>query len=161
MGPTIIEGANEPLSYLSELEIGHQYHIGKTIIPLDSALAFANTFDPFSFHIDQEAAKNSMFGELIVSGLQSLTVIHTLSVVGGFLVEDPLICGAGIDELYFIKPIHPDEILDVTARVIETKPPRAGRDYGIARVKYWTKNPKGETVMTFIDNHVMRNERER
>lgn len=156
MKPVILEGPSEPLGYLSELELGHQYRIGKTIISLNSALSFANVFDPFSFHNDPETAKGSMFGGLIVSGLQSLSVVHALSVLGGFLVEDPVICGAGIDELRFAQPIRPDEVLDISAEVIELKTPRVGRDYGIARLKYWIKNPKGETVMTFIDNHVLK-----
>jgi len=159
MKPVILEGPSEPLGYLSELKVGHAYRIGKTIISLDSALGFADIFDPFSFHNDPEAAKGSMFGGLIVSGLQSLAVVHALSVLGGFLVEDPIICGAGIDELRFIKPIRADEVLDITAQVVELRPPRAGRDYGIARLKYWTKDPSGEIVMTFIDNHGLKDKR--
>jgi len=159
MKPAILQGPSEPLGYLSDLEIGHRYRIGKTVIPLDSALEFANALDPLSFHNDPEAAKQSLFGGLIVSGLQSLSVVHALSVLGGFLMEDRVICGAGIDELRFAKPIRPDEVLGVTAEVIELKQPRPGRDYGIARLKYSVTGPAGETVMTFIDNHVLKYER--
>lgn len=157
--PAILEGPSEPLGYLSELETGYRYRIGKTVIPLDSALEFADALDPFSFHNDPEAARQSIFGGLIVSGLQSISVVHALSVFGGFLPEDRVICGAGLDELRFAKPVRPDETLDVTAEVIELKQPRPGRDYGIARLRYAVSNPAGETVMTFIDNHVLKNER--
>src|SRR5690606_36103611 len=120
------------------------------------SLAFAQIFDPFSFHIDEERAKSSMFGGVIVSGLQTLSAIHALSMRGGFLTEANIVCGAGIDELRFIRPVRPGDILSVVAEVIELKASPKASEYGIARLKYWTDNQNGDVVLTFIDNHVVR-----
>jgi acyl dehydratase len=152
----VLEPADRQLGYFDELELGQAYKIGSTRISRASALAFANVFDPFYFHIDEDAAKRSMFGGLIVSGLQTLSAIHALSIRGGFLSEKNIVCGAGIDELRFMQPVRPDDSLAVTAKVIELKPPRRTGGHGVARLQYWVHNQNGVLVSTFIDNHVLK-----
>ena len=58
----ILEKADRRLGYFDELEVGQSYHLGSTRISRASALAFAKIFDPFYFHVDEEAAKRSIFG---------------------------------------------------------------------------------------------------
>jgi acyl dehydratase len=153
--PTL-NAASETLGYFDELTVGKRYDIGATTISYESALEFAHAFDPLSFHIDEEAAKGSMFGGLIVSGLLTISVIHALSVRGGFLSETSVVCGAGFDELRFLRPVRPGDILSVTAEVQELRPPRREGGPGVARLMYWVKNHDDIVVMTFIDNHVIR-----
>lgn len=155
----IVKRADQTLGHFDELEIGQVYNIGTTRITRESALAFANVFDPFYFHIDEEAAKSSIFGGLIVSGLQTLSAIHALSIRGGFLDEKRIVCGAGIDELRFLQPVRPDDALTVTAKVTELKPPRRPNGHGIARLQYWVNNQDSTLVATFIDNHVIKSKK--
>jgi acyl dehydratase len=152
----IVKYADRKLGYFDELEIGQSYSIGTTKITQESALAFANIFDPFFFHTDEEAAKNSIFGGLIVSGLQTLSAIHALSIRGGFLDEASIVCGAGIDELRFLQPVRPGDALTVTAKITELNPPRRSNGHGIARLQYWVNNQNDILVATFIDNHVVK-----
>ena len=152
----IVQSANQKLGYFDELNVGQIYNIGTTKITRESALAFANIFDPFYFHIDEEAAKSSIFGGLIVSGLQTLSAIHALSIRGGFLDERNIVCGAGIDELRFLKPVRPGDALTVTAEIMELKPPQRTRRHGIARLQYLVNNQESVLVVTFIDSHVLK-----
>src|SRR3984957_21089717 len=112
----ILEKADRRLGYFDELEVGQSYHLGSTRISRASALAFAKIFDPFYFHGDEEAAKRSIFGGLIVSGLQTLSAVHALSIEGEFLCEESIVCGAGIDELGFLRPVRPDGFFAVVAK---------------------------------------------
>jgi acyl dehydratase len=152
----ILEKSSKKLGYFDELEVGQCFNLGATRIGRSSALAFAKIFDPFSFHVDDEAAKQSIFGGLIVSGLQTLSAIHALSIQGGFLCEDSIVCGAGIDELRFLHPVRPDDSLKVTAKVKELKSSRRPNGRGIARLQYLVNNQHDVLVVTFIDNHVIR-----
>ncbi|MBU7436202.1 MaoC/PaaZ C-terminal domain-containing protein [Paraburkholderia fungorum] len=156
MQPVVIERASASLGCWDELTVGQRFTLGSTRITLSASLEFSRTFDPFSFHVDPEAAKESMFGSLIVSGLHTLSAVHALSIRGGFLVEPSVLCGAGIDEIRFLRPVCPDDTISVVAEVIDLKPPHPGRDFGIARAKYWVTNDRGVIVMTFIDNHVIK-----
>jgi acyl dehydratase len=155
----IVRSANQKLGYFDELKVGQIYDIGTTSITLESALAFAKVFDPLYFHIDEEAAKSSIFGGLIVSGLQTLSAIHALSIRGGFLDEQSIICGAGIDELRFLQPVRPGDVLTVTAKVAELKQSRRDNGHGIARLQYWVNNQESILVTSFIDNHVIKSKR--
>jgi acyl dehydratase len=152
----VLGGAGQSLGYFEDLEVGQHFDLGTTRISRASALAFANVFDPFYFHIDEEAAKWSMFGGLIVSGLQTISAIHALSIRGGFLCEERIVCGAGIDELRFLQPVRPDDSLTVIAEVKELKPSRRPKGHGIARLQYWINNQNDVLVMSFIDNHVIK-----
>lgn len=152
----VLAGANQNLGYFDDLVVGDRYEVGAITISREEALAFAQVYDPLSFHIDEEKARHSMFGGLIVSGLQSIAVVHALSVKGGFLDEDSIVCGAGIDELRFLRPIRPGDTLVVTAEVTELKPGRRDPGRGIARLQYWVKTQDEALAMTFIDNHVVR-----
>jgi acyl dehydratase len=153
--PEILAGASAAIGYLSEMTTGQRYTLGATRISLDAALEFSRALDPFSFHVDEEAAKSTMFGGLIVSGLHTLSAIHALSIRGGFLVEPCVVCGAGIDEIRFTQPVRPGDVLSAEAEVIELKQPKPGRKFGVARLKYLVTNDREQTVMTFIDNHVL------
>jgi acyl dehydratase len=152
----VLQKADRRLGYFDELEVGQSYHLGSTRISRASALAFAKIFDPFYIHVDEDAAKRSMFGGLSVSGLQTLSAVHALSIEGGFLCEDSIVCGAGIDELRFLRSVRPDDSLTVVAKVMELKPPRRSGGHGIARLQYWVNNQSNELVATFIDNHVVK-----
>jgi acyl dehydratase len=159
MAVEVVQEAEGRLGYFDDLKVGQTFRLGRTRISRASALAFADVFDPFYFHVDEEAAKGTVFGGLIVSGLQTLSTVHALSIKGGFLCEDSIVCGAGIDELRFRRPVRPDDTLSVTAEIMELKPPRRSGDHGIARLKYWINNQKDELVTTFIDNHVVKSRR--
>jgi acyl dehydratase len=156
MMPAVLEGASQSLGYFDDLRVGDEFYIGRVSIGLQAALAFANIFDPFSFHVDEAAAKNTMFNGIIVSGLQTLSAVHALSIKGSFLREDSVVCGAGLDELRFVRPVRPNDVLNVSAAVQDLKAPRRERGTGIARLKYLVENQDQALVLTFIDNHVLR-----
>lgn len=154
--PSVLESASRPIGYFDDLRTGEEFYIGSTSIGLHAALAFARIFDPFSFHTDEAAAKSTMFNGIIVSGLQTLSAIHALSIRGGFLNEESVVCGAGIDDLRFLRPVRPGDVLKVKAVVEELKPPRRKGGNGIARLKYWVDNQDRILVSTFVDNHLLR-----
>jgi acyl dehydratase len=154
--PAVLRGADGALGFFEDLELGRRFDIGSTSIDLALAIAFANIYDPFSFHTDEERARDSMFNGIIVSGLQTLAALHALSIRGGFLDERSIVCGAGIDELKFRAPVRPGDILELAAEVIELRPPRRETGHGIVRLQYWVRNQNKHIVMSFIDNHIVR-----
>lgn len=109
----IIASAPQRIGFFESLKIGQKFEIGSVRISLGAAFGFASAYDPLSIHVDEDAAKQSMFGGLIISGLQSISAVHALSVIGGFLGEESVLCGAGFDELKCIKPMEPQRLYDV------------------------------------------------
>jgi acyl dehydratase len=59
---------SEPELYFDDLTPGRVFDLGTTVVDRDEMVAFARRFDPQPFHLDEEAAKASIFGGLAASG---------------------------------------------------------------------------------------------
>jgi acyl dehydratase len=53
--------------YLEDFAIGQVYHSGRLRVDKDQIMAFAAQFDPQSYHLDEEAARKSVFVGLVAS----------------------------------------------------------------------------------------------
>jgi len=51
--------------YWEDYEVGQKFPLGSTSFTEQEIIEFARQFDPQPFHIDEPAAKASMFGGLI------------------------------------------------------------------------------------------------
>jgi acyl dehydratase len=87
-----------------ELEIGAVYHTASVTVTEGAIIDFALRWDPQPFHMDRFAAKESIFGELVGSGLQTLMLSYRLFHDRG-LLKDTALAGLGIDSLRFVSPL--------------------------------------------------------
>lgn len=135
--------------YLEDLAVGEQYAGGTTTVDLAAIKSFAAAFDPQPFHLDEEAAKASIFGRLVASGW------HTMAVTMRLLVEGELrslwgLVGLGADELRWPRPVVPGDVLSVEWEVLEVRPSSSKPDRGTARLRVTTRNQRNETVLTLV-----------
>ena len=98
--------------YLEDFVVRRTLGSGQLRIDAERAKAFAAEFDPQPFHLDEDAARKSVFGGLAASGW------HTAAATMRLLVDSELrpaggIVGAGIDELRWPRPVRPGDILHV------------------------------------------------
>jgi acyl dehydratase len=135
--------------YLDDFKPGDRFESphGYTFTDAD-IITFAHRYDPQIFHLDVEAAKNSIFGGLIASGFQTLAATFRLVHAIGFL--DHNMGGPGMDELRWLKPVRPGDTLRATAEIVEVTPSRSKPDRGALKYKVSAVNQKGETVMTVL-----------
>jgi acyl dehydratase len=120
-------------------------------IAIDEAdiVAFARRYDPQPVHIDPHAAMAGPFGGLIASGW------HTASLVMRILVEHYLARGAalaspGVDELRWLQPVRPGDVLRVRVTVLEARRSRSKPDRGLVRTRIETLNQDDAVVMSMI-----------
>jgi acyl dehydratase len=94
-----------------------------TIGPLteDEIIAFARQYDPQPFHIDPEAAKQSIYGGLIASGWQT-ALLTMRRVVDGVLNDTDAQGSPGVENLRFRKPVRPGEELAVRYTILAAEP---------------------------------------
>lgn len=126
-------------------------------IPVDEAdvIAFARQFDPQPIHTDRAAAAAGPFGGLIASGW------HTASLVMRVLVEQYLarrasLASPGIDELRWLQPVRPGDVLRVRATVLEARRSRSKPDRGLVRTKIEALNQNGQVVMSMAAMNLFR-----
>lgn len=71
------------LLFLDDLGIGQKFISPSYKISATEIKEFASRFDPQPFHLDDEAAKSTLFGGLAASGWHTAAVTMRLLVGGG------------------------------------------------------------------------------
>jgi acyl dehydratase len=140
--------------YLEDFAVGQTFRSGRLQIDRERIKTFGAEFDPQPFHLDEDAARDSIFGGLAASGW------HTAAVTMRLLVESDLepaggIVGAGFDEFRWPRPVRPGDELRIEAEVLEVRPSRSRPDQGLIKVRTTTLNQKDEIVQLTIGNLVV------
>ncbi len=133
-----------PLLYLDDLSVGQTF-TGPGRVVLDEAAIreFAAQFDPQPFHLDAEAATDTLFGQQVASGWHTAAVtmrlqVETLPIAGG------LVGAAATVE--WPRPTLPGDELRIEAEILEVRPSRSRPDRGLVRIVTETKNARDEVV---------------
>jgi acyl dehydratase len=135
------------MRYFEDFTPGQTIELGRRSITRDEIIAFAREFDPQPFHLDEEAAKTTIYGGLIASGWHTAAISMRLLYDG--LVKDTVSLGSpGVDELRWVKPVRPGDTLSARLTVLECVPSRSKPDRGIVRSTIEMLNQHGEVVVT-------------
>lgn len=132
------------LLYLDDLAVGQKFTSGTHALDLDQIKAFARQFDPQPFHLDEEAAKRSLFQGLAASGWHTAAITMRLLNDGGLPIAGGII-GAG-GEIQWPQPTRPGDILHVESEILTVTPSRSRADRGMATMRSETRNQKGEVL---------------
>nr|MBL8411117.1 MaoC family dehydratase [Dechloromonas sp.] len=141
--------------YLDDLAPGQHFTTPGLTLTEAEIIDFAWRYDPQSFHLDANAAADSPYGGLIASGFHSLSICFRLFIQSGILAASSM-GSPGIDELRWLAPVRPGDTLHGEIEVLEVRPSSSKPDRGIARLKYQAANQRGEVVLSFIVNHLLR-----
>ncbi|SIO02799.1 Acyl dehydratase [Singulisphaera sp. GP187] len=135
--------------YYEDLAVGQTFGTGTVLVEPDMIKVFAAEFDPQPFHLDQDAARASLFGELVASGWHTAALTMRLLVTGEFRIVGGLI-GLGAEELRWPWPVHPGDVLRVESEVMELRPSKSHPGHGLVRVRNTTLNQDSEPVMITV-----------
>lgn len=137
--------------YLEDYSAGQKFGSGRLRVDGERIKSFAGEFDPQPFHLDEEAARPTIFRGLAASGW------HTAAVTMRLLVEGELkpaggIIGLGFDELRWPKPVRAGDELHLESEVLEVRPSTSRPDQGLIKVRTTTLNQKEEPVQVSVVN---------
>src|SRR5947207_15065584 len=140
--------------YLEDFAIGQTFRSGRLQIDRERIKTFGAEFDPQPFHLDEDAARDTIFGGLAASGW------HTAAVTMRLLVESDLepaggIVGAGFDEFRWPRPVRPGDELRIESEVLEVRPSMSRPDQGSIKLKTTTLNQNGEAVQISVGNLIV------
>ena len=140
--------------YLEDFAAGQTFRSGRLRVEVQQIKRFAADFDPQPFHLDEEAARHSLFRGLAASGW------HTAAMTMRLLVESELkpaggIIGAGFDEFRWPRPVRPGDELTIEAEVLEVRPSKSQPDKGIVKLRTTTLNQNEEPVQISVGNLVV------
>ena len=142
------------MRYLEDFEAGQTFTSGTLRVDEARIKSFAAEFDPQPFHLDDAAARATIFRGLAASGW------HTAAMTMKLLVESELepaggIVGAGFDEFRWPKPVRPGDVLTLKIEVLEVRPSKSRPEQGMIKVRTTTLNQDSEPVQINVGNLVV------
>jgi len=136
-----------PRFYLDDLQVGQRFTSGEYRIDEERMKAFAAEFDPQPFHLDDEAARSTVFQGLAASGWFTAAVAMRLLVQGGFKVANGLVGLGG--EITWPRPTRAGDVLRVESEIVEIVPSRSKPTQGIVTMRNTTLNQNDEVAQIF------------
>ena len=126
---------------------GAVYEYGHIPVAEDEIIDFARRFDPQYIHIDRERAAKGPFGGLIASGWHTAAMMMRL-IVDNFLPKTASLGSPGIDELRWLRPVRPGDVLSIRLAVLEATRSRSKPDRGVVRTLCEVLNQDKGVVMS-------------
>ena len=139
--------------YLDDLTVGQRFVSGTHTMDAAEIQQFAARYDPQPFHMDDAAARGTLFGGLVASGWHTAGTTMRLIVNGGLPIAGGILGTGG--ELLWTKPVRPGDTLHVECEVLEVTPSRSKPDRGTAVIRCVTLNQDGEMVQSFTPKLVV------
>ena len=141
--------------YLEDFAVGQTFSSGRLRVDEDRIKTFAAEFDPQPFHLDEVAARETIFHGLAASGW------HTAAMTMRLLVESDFnpaggVVGAGFDELRWPRPVRPGDELRIESEVLEVRTSKSRPGEGLIKVRTTTLNQNGEAVQVSVGNLLVR-----
>lgn len=140
--------------YYEDIEIGKLYGSDEVAVSEEEAIEFAKKYDPQPFHIDKVAAKESVFGRLVVSGWHTAALTMRLRVTGDLQLAGGWV-GLGIEGMKWPKPVIPGDTLRAAFEVIEKRESKSNPARGIIRVRTQTFNQDNELVFETVSVQIV------
>ncbi len=135
------------MRYFEDFAPGQVYELGTYEMTEGEILEFGRKYDPQPFHTDPEAAKSSIFGGLIASGWHTAAAYMRLYVDS--LLEGTASLGSpGVDELRWLKPVRPGDVLSGAFVVTAVTPSSKHANRGTVIFRAEIHNQHGELVST-------------
>jgi acyl dehydratase len=139
--------SRQPL-YLEDLHVGLRRVTESYRIDEDEIKAFAAKYDPQPFHLDEAAARASVFQGLAASGWNTVGITMRLIVTSGIPFAAGTV-GLGA-EVEWPRPTRPGDTLHVECEVAEIIPSRSKPYQAIVKVRNITVNQNGEPVQILV-----------
>lgn len=142
-----------PTRKWEDLEIGEETTSASLSVSEEDILTFARAYDPQYFHADPEAAKRSLFGELVASGIHTAALWRIMD--HGVNGNIDWVCGVQWDNVRWRRAVRVGDTLTAHSRVTSKRPSESRPGVGIAVLEHWVVNQEGETVFSFTSTDLV------
>ena len=142
------------IEWFDDLALGMRFKTADKLVTREDIKRFASEFDPQPYHLDEAAAERTPLKGLAASGWHTAAIAMRLIVDARPLGRHPLL-GTGVDELRWLAPVRPDDVIHLEGEVIELTPSKT-KPQGIARIKWTAFNQHGDAVYTVTPIGIVR-----
>jgi acyl dehydratase len=139
--------------YLDDLQPGQRFVSGTHTVDKTQILSFAREYDPQPFHLDEQAAREHVFGGLAASGWHTASLTMRLLVEGGAPIAGGILGVGG--EITWSRPLRPGDTIQAHTEIVDVTPSRSRPDRGIATVRTETRNQHVDVLQTLVAKHIV------
>jgi acyl dehydratase len=115
--------------FFEDFRVGDVTEIGPVTVTQEEIVEFASRYDPQPFHVDAEAAAQTIYGGLIASGWHT-TALFMGMFVRAVLLDSASLGSPGVEEIRWLAPVRPDDVLRGRSTILAARPsekdPRRG-----------------------------------
>jgi acyl dehydratase len=143
-------------AFFEDCQIGEVTAFGRHAFGKDEIISFAREFDPQPFHIDEAAAKASLFGALCASGWHTAAISHRLMMrarAGANAAArergarlPAVVPVAEVRSLQWPKPVYAGDSVEFRGRLMEKSDAAVHPEHGIVAKQVQGRNQRGEIV---------------
>ncbi len=134
------------MKYFEDITVGDRFSFGQYRVDEAEMLAFAGKYDPQRFHIDAEAAAETIYGGLIASGILTMAIMLRLLIEE--FRESDMHGSPGWDEVRWTRPVRAGDVLSAECEITATRASKSRPELGIVHARCRLRNQEGETVFT-------------
>lgn len=135
--------------FWEDFQEGHVATCGRYVVGREEILAFARDYDPQPIHLDDSAAEATRLGGLSASGWHLCCIFMRLAA-DGFLIRSDCLGSPGLDEVRFLKPVHPGTVLSLRRHVLETRSSKSRPEMGLVKFRFELLDASGEVMADLV-----------
>src|SRR3546814_4213829 len=124
----------EEMKYLEDIAVGQVTEFPPRQVSEEEIITFARAYDPQPFHLDKEAAKQSLFGGLCASGWHTIGMMMRL-MVDHMIGQYASMGSPGVDQLRWLKPVFPGDTIHLPGEVLAVRPSPSKPEIGNASMR--------------------------
>ena len=132
--------------HFHDFTVGKVLPLGPYAVSAEEITEFAREFDPQPFHLDGNSSQAEQTGGLIASGWHTYAIIMRM-MCDAYLLDTASQGSGGLDEVRWLKPVRPGDVLTGTATVLSARISNSKPDLGLVTMEYKAQNQNGETVI--------------
>jgi acyl dehydratase len=144
------------MRYFEDIAEGETASFGRYEVTREEVLDFARRYDPQPFHLSDEGAAGTHFGRLAASGWHSCAMAMAMLVEEMTVRPQASLGAAGVDELRWLRPVHPGDTLRCETEVLEKRASASRPEMGIVRTRVTLFNQDDVPVARFIASALLR-----
>ena len=141
--------------FFDDMPLGKRYTTGSKTLTAEAIIEFAKQWDNQPFHVDEEAAKKSVYGGLIASGFHTILTAFNLTLEASDWSESSM-GSPGMSEVRWIKSVYAGDTLRVEAEVTASKASKSKPDRGFVDVQYNILNQNDDLVSSYHSTHMLK-----
>jgi acyl dehydratase len=130
------------------------HEIRRTVTETDNLLFSTMTHNPQPLHLDAEAARASEFGQILVNGTFTFSLMVGLSV--GDTTLGTLIANLGYDKLLMPAPVFIGDTLRAETEVVELRASKSRPGAGIVTFAHRMHNQRDECVCSCLRSALLK-----